>query len=150
MMFVKTQARLGQRSMNPFHLIAQKLKKIEVKTDTETLYLLEVDFPKDTSAGYFNLFSNKYTKGRPVNISMKEYIGGYCLFFCELQSSLEVADSTGVWTKQKPGKVSLGLTFSEALKESTDVILLATSLDTIQVNKDRHCLLASHLYRKHR
>ena len=149
LMFVTTQARLGNTERNPFNFQTFKLQKLEVRTDTETLYLLQVDFPKDCTAAYFNLFANKYTAGRPLNIDIKEYLGGYCLLFCELQSNMEISDS-GVWHKQKIGKCSINLTFGQALTESVDVVMLSTSLDTIQVTKDRHCLLASHLYRKHR
>lgn len=148
-MFTKTLARLGDSTLNPYNFIAKKLQKITVQSDTEILFELICDFPNDCTAAYFNLFANKYTKGRPVNITKKEFTGGYCMIFVELSSPIEIRDESGVWHKQKTGKISINIQFKDSLTESIDCLIYGFSLDCIQVNHDRHCLLASHLYRKH-
>ena len=144
----KTAAKLGQYDLNPYNFIHQNLQRLTVKTDTDVLFALDTNFPKDYTNAYYNLYPNTYGETNPFSVSIEEFGGGYMAIFVELTSPVQIKDSSGgVWVKQKGGKININLTFAKPLPFPVDLCCFMFSLDVVQITKNRHISLASHIFR---
>lgn len=147
--FSRNSAKLGSFEENPYWLVHENLQRITVKTDTDILYSLDTNFPKDYTSAYYNLYPNNYNQSSsPIAIGLEEFAGGYTVLFLEMNSNVCITDqSSGVWVKQKVGKVDVNLTFNSPLKQSLCFMAFCFSLDVIQIDKNRHVSLASNIFR---
>ena len=138
--FVESDAFNGAPNKNPFNFQHFKLTNLSVTIDSKNATYnqpLKFDFPKKAYIrGYNTLFEgiDKPVYANGNYISREDYPDGYALFAYDLSPDLCSGDHFNLI---KTGKLTIGVQFSESLKQSITLIVLKEYDNMIEITKNR-------------
>ena len=138
---VSNAAYSGDFSKNPFNFQNMSTNYLEVTVDGQPVpnRPLKPNFNEnDYVSSYLSLFDNEYSRKKGLIIRLGDYPIGYALYLFDIQSYL----SGQIMSKSIKGHVRLSIRYSEALKETINVIVYAKFPEILSIDQSRNVTIS--------
>ena len=138
---VSNAAYSGNYGQNPFNFKNMSTNYLEVTVDGQPVpnRPLKPNFTEnDYVSSYLSLFDNEYSRKKGLIIRLADYANGYALYLFDIQSFL----SGKIMSKSIKGHVRLSIRYSEALKETINVIVYAKFPEILSIDQSRNVTIS--------